>query len=584
MRSAIVMRRLLYCIAWLAPAWALITIATDGVAWRLGPLRLSSTEPIRPLLVGIVAVVIYLRRSTNDEIVQDGRWLEQWVARVALVATPLIILLGGIVGVVFGSFAAAGSDSYGYVSQASLWLHGDLHIEQPIVRQMSWPTREWTFAPLGYRPISEDGTIVPTYAPGLPMLMAAFLRVFGPNGPFLVVPVLGTLALWFTYLLGREATGSRRVGALAALLLLSSPPFLAQVMLPMTDVPVAAGWALVCLLALKHLRPRPMAAGLVAGATLLVRPNLVPLALAPLAGWLAPCVTREMRPRAIGHAWRFALGLLPGVVAIAVVNWRLYGSPLMSGYGGLGDQYGWQSAPENIRNYTRWLVETQTPLVTLALVALAARHALRSPDQHSSRRACFAAMLALTLLCYIFYNTFAHWSYLRFLLPAYPVLFVLMAAGVRSLCLKLPVVARAPAAVLFCALTVPSTVMFAKNQSVFTSANYERRHIRAAEHVERLTPVNAVIICSQHSGSLRFYANRITLRYDTLSGDGLDAVLRELREKGYRPYIVLDDWEEKEFRNRFAKQSRAGRLDWRPLVRVLTLPEVRIYDPEGRAE
>src|SRR5439155_3148307 len=129
--------------------------------------------------------------------------------------------LGVFVGIFYGSFAAAGSDSYGYVSQASLWLSGNLHVRQPWVEQMSWPARDWSFAPLGYRPSSPDGTIVPTYSPGLPMVMAVFLRVFGANGPFYVVPVLGALALWVTYLLGVELTRSRTVGACAALLLLA---------------------------------------------------------------------------------------------------------------------------------------------------------------------------------------------------------------------------------------------------------------------------------------------------------------------------------------------------------------------------
>ena len=87
----------------------------------------------------------------------------------------------------------------------------------------------------------------------------------------------------------------------------------------------------------------------------------------------------------------------------------------------------------------------------------------------------------------------------------------------------------------------------------------------------------------QHSGSVRYYANRITLRYDYLAPDGLDAVLNELIKKGYQPYIVMDDSEEPDFRRRFAATSRVGRLDWRPLVRISSSPQVRIYDPEGRS-
>ena len=193
----------------------------------------------------------------------DGRWLHRWVARVLPWAVPVAVVLALYLGVHYGSFAAAGSDSYGYVSQARLWLDGIPRVEQPWVQDFSWPNREWVFSPLGYRPFSPDGTIVPTYPAGLPMMMAVSLGVLGENGPFYVVPVAGALLLWFTYLLGREATGSKTAGALAALFLLASPVFLAHLLVPMSDVPAAAGWTLVAVLVLKQ---RALAAGLVSGS------------------------------------------------------------------------------------------------------------------------------------------------------------------------------------------------------------------------------------------------------------------------------------------------------------------------------
>jgi hypothetical protein len=125
--------------------------------------------------------------------------------------------------------------------------------------------------------------------------------------------------------------------------------------------------------------------------------------------------------------------------------------------------------------------------------------------------------------------------------------------------------------------------LYGLDKRIFHQYEFEQRHVKAAHYVEQLTPPNSIILAVQHSGSLRYYANRITLRYDYLPPDGLDAAVRELNQKGYRAYIVMDDWEETEFRARFATANRVGRLDWRPLVRVITTPEVRIYDPEGRA-
>ena len=262
------------------------------------------------------------------------------------------------------------------------------------------------------------------------------------------------------------------------------------------------------------------------------------------------------------NAMRFALGLIPAVIAIGAFN----------------------PVRENLRNYGRWLVQAQSPLVALALIPLLAKDALRAGGRLASARACLAAMLALTLASYLFYYPFNHWLYLRFLLPAFPVLFVLMAAGIRFLCRELPVPVRACAATVLCVAAALFGVMFAHDQFIFNQRRFEQRYVLAARYVDQLTPANAVIYSMQHSGSIRYYAHRITLRYDWLDKHELDATMRELEAKGYRPYIVLDDWEEAEFRKLFSETSRVGRLDWKPIVPVPGNPEVRIFDPEGRAD
>ena len=119
-------------------------------------------------------------------------------------------------------------------------------------------------------------------------------------------------------------------------------------------------------------------------------------------------------------------------------------------------------------------------------------------------------MVGLTFLSYVFYGQFDHWFYLRFLLPAYPALFVLMAASIRYLCAKLPVEARVPVAVCVCAAVIPYGIKVGSDVSIFTLAAYERRHVRAAEAVLTRTPPTAVVLAVQHSGSVRYYANRIT--------------------------------------------------------------------------
>ena len=584
MRPSVIGRRAVYVCASLAPAWAVIALVTDGIAVRLGPIRLSSTEPVRPLLFGGVAAAWYLWRYPRPQWNADANWLGASMRGMARLVPPVIALLGAIIGLVYGTFAAAGSDAYGYVSQAGLWLRGDLRVEQPIVAQMRWPDVAWTFTPLGYRPISADGTIVPTYPPGLPMLMAVFQAVFGADGPFFVVPALAAVALYATYVLGREAAGNPSVGALASLLLLASPVFLAHTMVPMTDVPVAAGWALVCALALRH-TPRPLAAGVVAGATLLVRPNLVLLPAAPLCGWLFARGGSETRWRhaAVRRAAYFVAGLLPALLAVAAVNFAMYGSPLESGYGSLGEVYGIAPLGQNLRNYGIWLVQTQTPLVALAIVPFFTDAALRPSDGDSTPRASLGAVVLLTLLSYVFYAAFDNWTYLRFMLPAYPALAVLMAGGMRAVCTKVPLAARPAAIMLLVAACAVPSFQFAKDQFVFNWHEHESRYVRGARRAAELTPPNAVLFSSQHSGSLRYYTDRITLRYDLLPPAHLDDAIGQLRTKGRASFLVIDEWEANEFRRRF-EAERAGRLDATPLARVPGQPDVLIYELTGRTE
>jgi hypothetical protein len=125
---------------------------------------------------------------------------------------------------------------------------------------------------------------------------------------------------------------------------------------------------------------------LLRGATLLVRPNLVLLALAPILGW------QQKREPLV----RYAIGIVPGVLAIMIINTLLYGGPLSSGYGTLFEPYSWSSVPLNLRNYSVWMVQTQTPFILLALLPLFVPGALRDDSPTISTRACLGATVGLT--------------------------------------------------------------------------------------------------------------------------------------------------------------------------------------------
>jgi hypothetical protein len=82
----------------------------------------------------------------------------------------------------------------------------------------------------------------------------------------------------------------------------------------------------------------------------------------------------------------------------------------------------------------------------------------------------------------------------------------------------------------------------------------------------------------QHSGSVRYYAERATVRYDMVPPPALDTVVADLRQLGYHPYILLEAWEEEGFRRVFQGQSRLAALDWPPVAALDAATIVRIYD------
>src|SRR5262245_55961514 len=94
---------------------------------------------------------------------------------------------------------------------------------------------------------------------------------------------------------------------------------------------------------------------------ILTRPN--PVVFAAIVGVFAAWQGGIKR-----LAW-FALGVIPGCLAVAFINDRLFGSPLESGYGALSALYARTNILPNLDRYPRWLVQTHTPFIVLGLFA-----------------------------------------------------------------------------------------------------------------------------------------------------------------------------------------------------------------------
>jgi hypothetical protein len=472
------------------------------------------------------------------------------------------------------------------VHQASAWATGRLRAVEPLALEAPWPDAPLTFAPAGHIPSpTVRGAIAPICPAGLslamvPLVWAGWAGASSPSRlPFVVMPLFGVLLVWSTYLLGTRF--SRRVGLASALLVACSPPFLFQLMQPMSDVPAAALFVLAVATATSGKRRSPLMAGAATSAAIAVRPNLLPMGVV-LGLFLLFRPERVWRERARDAAM-FAASSLPGCVLVAVIQQVFYGSPLRSGYGALPTLFAAEHIVPNVIRYGTWMWQSHG---FVWLLALAAPSML--PGWLST---LLLSLVVVNIACYLPYAVFNDWWYLRFLLPAIAILLVMAMAVVDALIhLKREPSRLAPwtsheglshrcGVIVFAILISVFFIREARARSVFDLQRLEARYERAGLYVDSHLPPDALVITSWESGSIRYYGRRNTLVWDSLDAAWLDRAIAYLRMRGYEPYLLFERWEEPIFRQRFAGSTMA-RLDWPPAVEIDS--QVRIYRPDDR--
>jgi hypothetical protein len=563
-----VIRAVIAGAAAIALAWAVLVAVTGGTAISLAGFRVSSTDPIRPLIAATLFAAVYALAAGRQQLRDDG-------AQLAAVATParltaLLAIAIGIVAIWQSSWTASGADAYAYVTQADLWLSGRLTVPVPIADEVPWPRPLVTFVPFGYAAVANESAIASAVGPGLPLLMALMKAIGGHAALFLVVPMTAALLIWCTFAIGRQL-GSPSTGLGAAWLVATSPAFLTMIKEPMSDVPAAAFWALATWKALDTSRFSVAVAGVATAMAILIRPNLVPLA-AVLGVWML--WRRDLRTSAV-----FAALVVPACLAIAWINATLFGSPLASGYGATESLFSIGNALTNLRRYSAWLAQTQTPLIfagVLALMLPASRIWPTSDGRHGLR--LLAAVAITVFVMYQFYMPFDAWWFLRLLLPAWPALCIATAAVIFGIASQR---FRSIASVAILALGL-STATIANRLDVFPEGEGERRYATIAQLVQQVTEPSSVILASIHTGSLRYYAGRDTMRFDLLDEAWLDRAVAWLTAHGRHPYFLIEDWERPMFERRFAAMNVLGRLAMSPVLayRAYQIPgTVYLFDP-----
>jgi oligosaccharyl transferase STT3 subunit len=551
--------RLLALSGAIAGAWAAVTLISGGFVLRAGRLGLSSRDPFRPLLgaAGLLAVALILLPRAEWRGLLGRR--DRVAGRIACAAAACTLVFS----IAWTSRSAGGSDSSCYVLQAEAFVHGRATLVNPAASVLP-EAAPAIFAPTGFVPSrARPAEAVPICGPGLALVMAGALLVHR-DAVFLVVPAFAALLVWLTFVFGRRVD-DEVTGACAAVLMACSPVFLYQAVQPMSDVPAAALW-------LAALTAGPIAGGLCASLAVLMRPNFA-LVVLPLVFLL-----RDRRSLV-----RFALAGVPAAAIMIGLNVARYGAPFASGYGDTGALFALAHVGPNAARYSRWLLETHTPFLLLALAA-----PWTIGERRGSRRLALVSLAACALIAatYLAYTVFDDWWYTRFLLPAIPILLVLSVAFALHMAEWLPPSGGRSSGGLFRAAVAaglglvlcPWYLHVARARHVLDLQGLESRFAIAGRYAGRALPPKALVLAVQQSGSVRFHGGRDTIAWDQIPPDALDRTIARIQSAGRAPFIVLEDAEEPAFRRRFPSQ-RFGRLEWPPQVEIHAPVRVHFYDP-----
>lgn len=558
-------------VAAVAVTWSIATLLTGGFSTHLLGLPLRSHDATRPVILTGIALIAYAALGGRIDTTRavTGMWL-----------CVAVLTLGTLfVGVAFNTTAVGGSDSFGYASEAELLLRRELVVQQPFVRAVPWPGAAASFAPLGYRagarPDQPDA-LTPTYPPGLPALMAAAKALGGQEALFWISPISAALLVLLTFLIGRDLA-SPLAGLIAAWLVATSPVPLLMAVQPMSDAPAAAAWALAFYL---FTRPGVAAAagsGAAAGLAVFIRPNLAIGVALLAAGYLAAILIREQRSRTLARAVAFIGGLAPFAASLALLNDAWNGSPFVSGYGDVTAFFSASHLLPNLRFYLA-TIAAQTPVVLVGLaVTLLPARALWPAARSRTPLVVAATFTASLLLFYLLYLEFSDGTALRFLLPLWP---VAMAGAGATLAYFVrtdsPIVTAA--AIGLTLLLGVQGIERAKAQGVFDQWKGDRRFPAVARLVADRTEPDSVILSVIHSGSLRYYGGRLTLRVDQLDGNWLDGALAWFQQRGVHPYLLLDDYEFPILKQHFASQRSVAFFDRHPRLTYRNLYETSLID------
>ena len=111
-------------------------------------------------------------------------------------------------------------------------------------------------------------------------------------------------------------------------------------------------------------------------------------------------------------------------------------------------------------------------------------------------------------------------------------------------------------------------VAFVATRDFLDLGYLEQRYVAVGQYIDRALPSNAVILAMQHSGSIRYYSWPSDDPIPRFSPGCRPLTIEWLLARGYRPYILLEDWEELHYRARMGTGNVVARLDIRVLAEI----------------
>ncbi len=438
-----------------------------------------------------------------------GRPFSRQLLVILLLAGTFVY--AGFIGMNIGAHAG-GSDSSGYLNSARLlWnWHASTPLRLPPgLTGDQLPT--YALTPLGFVP-GQPGRMVPTYPVGLPLLVNATALVTGTRtAPNWTIWWHALAGVGLMFALARVAGLSPGWSALGALLLATSPLHVLYSLQMMSDVP-ATTWATATVIFAWWSRGNSrwaLAAGFALGIAVLIRPTNALLIL-PVAIALGASRSRWLQLIAAGA---------PAGLTFLFYNWRAYGDPLASGYGNIGGLFQWDNLRPALATYREWLLVVLTPLGLLALgLPLCARRMPRWT-------ALLAVWIASLFVLYAFYyHTRETWWYLRFLLPAFPAVWVAALLVLREILLRCGAEKILPAgsARAWLAGTLAAVAIFAfaahwnTHFATKETGRGEQLYPDAIEWMQQRIPPNSVVAAMQYSGALFYSTGYPVVRWDQL--------------------------------------------------------------------